>query len=68
MSVEQVVNFLWKTIINWAVQPRLNTLPTLLAGPARTNEEEECRSYRSTTECTYHTYTKEVYSEIGDWK
>ena len=35
MSVEQVVKFLWKTIINWAVQPRLNTLPTLLAGPAR---------------------------------
>ena len=35
MSVKQVVNFLWKTIINWAVQPRLNTLPTLLAGPAR---------------------------------
>ena len=28
--------FLWKTILNWAVQPRLNTLSTLLAGQART--------------------------------
>ena len=37
MSVEQAVEILWKTIINWAVQHRLNTLPTLLAGPARSS-------------------------------